>query len=55
MKSNLIGLRFHKKILCAIIFFFIVSGCYEYRKIPNIKRVKKKEVKKAMEYSTWKY
>lgn len=26
---------------------------YEYRKLPNTKRVSKREVKKSMEYSTW--
>lgn len=32
-----------------------VTSCYEYRKLPNTKRVKKSDVRKAMKYSTWQY
>jgi hypothetical protein len=43
------------KKLLLIIAVASLSSCYEYRKIPNVKRVKKSDVRKAMKYSTWQY
>lgn len=43
-----------KQILILLIVVTSSSSCmYEYRKLPNTKRVTKREVKKSMEYSTW--
>jgi hypothetical protein len=39
-------------IAVVILLAYILSSCYEYRKIPNIKRVTKRDVRKAMKYST---
>jgi uncharacterized protein YqhQ len=44
-----------KIIAVVILLTYILSSCYEYRKLPNIKRVKKREVRKAMRYSTYEY
>lgn len=45
-----------KKIIYLIIAVATLSSCsYEFAKYPNTKRVKKKDVKKAMEYSSWEY
>lgn len=44
-----------KKLIYLIIAVATLSSCYEYRKLPNTKRVKKRDVKKAMRYSTWVY
>ena len=44
-----------KKLLYTIIAVTTLSSCYEYRKLPNIKRVKKRDVRKAMKYSSWEY
>lgn len=43
------------RIIAVVILIAYLSSCYEYRKVPNIKRVKKREVKKAMKYSTSDY
>jgi len=44
-----------KIIAVIIIITYILSGCYEYRKFPNTKRVTKREVNKAMKFSTSDY
>ena len=44
-----------KKLIYFIIAVATLSSCYEYRKLPNTKRVKKRDVRKAMKYSTWQY
>lgn len=44
-----------KKIIYLIIAIATLSSCYEYRKLPNTKRVTKRQVKQAMKYSTWQY
>jgi hypothetical protein len=43
-----------KKFLL-IIAIATLSGCYEYRKLPNVKRVNKGNVRKAMKHSTSNY
>ena len=43
------------KKLLLIIAIASLSSCYEYRKIPNVKRVKKSDVRKAMKHSTSSY
>jgi hypothetical protein len=43
-----------KKFLL-IIAIATLSGCYEYRKMPNVKRVKRGNVNKAMKHSTSNY
>lgn len=45
-----------KKLIYIIIAIVTLSSCcYEYQKIPNVKRVKRKDVKRAMKYSSWQY
>jgi hypothetical protein len=43
------------KKLLLLIAIATLSGCYEYRKLPNVKRVKKSDVNKAMKHSTSSY
>ena len=43
------------KKLLLLIAIATLSGCYEYRKLPNVKRVKKGDVRKAMKHSTSSY
>ena len=43
------------KKLLLIIAIASLSGCYEYRKLPNVKRVKRGDVNKAMKHSTSSY
>jgi hypothetical protein len=43
------------KKLLLIIAIATLSGCYEYRKLPNVKRVKKSDIRKAMKHSTSSY
>lgn len=44
-----------KKLILFIVAIATLTSCYEYRKLPNTKRPTKREVKKAMNYSTWEY
>ena len=44
-----------KKLLLLIIAVATLSSCYEYRKLPNVKRVKKRDINKAMKHSTSSY
>jgi len=41
-----------KKLIYLIIAVATLSSCYEYRKLPNTKRVKKSDIRKAMKHST---
>lgn len=44
-----------KKLIYLIVAVATLSSCYEYRKLPNVKRVKKRDVRKAMKYSSAEY
>jgi len=45
-----------KRIILLLIIVTSFSSCmYEYRKLPNTKRVSKREVRKSMKYSTWEF
>jgi hypothetical protein len=45
-----------KRIILLLIVVISFSSCmYEYRKLPNTKRVTKREVRNAMKYSTWEF
>lgn len=44
-----------KKLMAIITLLIMASSCYEYKKLPNTKRVTKRAVRKAMKYSTWEY
>lgn len=44
-----------KKLIYTIIAVATLSSCYEYQKLPNTKRVKKRDVKKAMKSSSSEY
>jgi len=54
---SLLDILFYMLIRMTILIVLIayLSSCYEYRKFPNTKRVTKREVKKAMKYSTSAY
>ena len=44
-----------KKLLLFIISVTTLCSCYEYRKLPNTKRVKRSDLNKAMKHSTSNY
>jgi len=44
-----------KKLIYFIIAVATLSSCYEYRKLPNVKRVTKRDVKRAMKSSSSEY
>jgi flagellar biosynthesis protein FlhB len=54
---SLLDILFYMLIRMTILIVLIayLCSCYEYRKFPNTKRVTKREVNKAMKYSTSEY